>query len=63
MNKKKLPARFYNQINGKTPQENYKQIVEERQQKVELSPQAEKELELLIEQKLQDLFQAFKFQL
>ena len=56
MDKKNLPARIYNQINGKTPQENYKQIIEERQQKAELSPQAEKELELLIEQKLQDLF-------
>ena len=56
MDKKIIPARFYNQINGKTPQENFKQIVEERQQKVELSPQSEKELKLLLEQKICDLF-------
>ena len=60
----KLPKWIYNQLNGKTAQENYQDYFLERQQKNIQEQIDQKELEKkigeLLEQKLEEILQGFQ---
>lgn len=66
-NSGKMPDRYYNQLNGKSAQENYnaykikqrKQIAERREQQAEINAQIEQDLPPLVEKALSEIFAGF----
>lgn len=58
-----IPLYYYNQLNGKSAQENYEASKEEIYKKILDKKELEAELSQIIEDKLQEIFKGLKFSL
>lgn len=58
-NKGKLPNKYYNQLNGKTANENYQK--EKEKMTISLSAEAESQIKNIIEKSLNDILKDFTF--
>ena len=58
-----IPLRYYNQLNGKSAQENYEAIKEQIQKEYIDKSAVEEEISQIIQEKLEEIFKGLKFSL